>query len=67
MPLSKETERIIGAAEFAKMKQGAIFIDGSRGRVVDQVALIQSLESVISARPVSMCLAWNRCLLITYC
>jgi glyoxylate/hydroxypyruvate/2-ketogluconate reductase len=33
LPLSKETERIIGAAEFAKMKQGAIFMDGSRGRV----------------------------------
>jgi glyoxylate/hydroxypyruvate/2-ketogluconate reductase len=45
LPLSKETERIIGATEFAKMKQGAIFINGSRGRVVDQTALIQSLET----------------------
>ena len=44
LPLTKETEKMIGAGEFAKMKQGAIFINGSRGRVIDQSALIQSLQ-----------------------
>jgi glyoxylate/hydroxypyruvate/2-ketogluconate reductase len=44
LPLTKETEKMIGAREFAKMKQGTIFINGSRGRIVDQSALIQSLQ-----------------------
>src|SRR5260370_22512304 len=44
LPLTKETEKMIGPREFAKMKQGAIFINGSRGRIVDQSALIQSLQ-----------------------
>jgi gluconate 2-dehydrogenase len=35
---------MIGAREFAKMKRGAIFINGSRGRIIDQSALIQSLQ-----------------------
>jgi glyoxylate/hydroxypyruvate/2-ketogluconate reductase len=45
LPLTKETEKMIGAREFAKMKRGAIFINGSRGRIVDQAALIQSLQT----------------------
>ena len=45
LPLTKETEKMIGAREFAKMKQGAIVINGSRGRIVDQSALIQSLQT----------------------
>ena len=44
LPLTKETEKLIGAPEFAKMKRGAIFINGSRGRIVDQSALIQTLQ-----------------------
>jgi glyoxylate/hydroxypyruvate/2-ketogluconate reductase len=44
LPLTKETDKMIGAREFSKMKQGAIFINGSRGRIVDQSALIQSLQ-----------------------
>ena len=44
LPLTKETEKMIGPREFAKMKKGAIFINGSRGRIVDQSALIQSLQ-----------------------
>jgi glyoxylate/hydroxypyruvate/2-ketogluconate reductase len=45
LPLTKETDKMIGAREFGKMKQGAIFINGSRGRIVDQSALIQSLQT----------------------
>ena len=44
LPLTKETEKLIGAPGFAKMKRGAIFINGSRGRIVDQSALIQTLQ-----------------------
>lgn len=45
LPSTKETEKLIGAPEFAKMKRGAIFINGSRGRIVDQSALIRSLQT----------------------
>ena len=44
LPLTKETDKMIGGREFSKMKQGAIFINGSRGRIVDQSALIHSLQ-----------------------
>jgi hypothetical protein len=45
LPLTIETEKMIGAREFAKMKRGSIFINGSRGRIVDQSSLIQSLQT----------------------
>lgn len=44
-PLTKETERLIGAAEFAMMKPSTIFINASRGAVVDESALIRALRS----------------------
>lgn len=40
-----ENGNIMGKAEFAKMKQGAIFINLSRGHIVDLEALKASLES----------------------
>ena len=44
-PYSSETHHLIGAAEFAKMKPGAIFIHASRGGVVDDAALVEALKS----------------------
>ena len=45
LPINEETERLIGRAEFALMKPGAVFINTSRGAVVDQEALIEALKS----------------------
>ena len=42
-PLTAETERLIGAKEFAMMKKSAIFINGSRGKVIDEAALVEAL------------------------
>jgi D-3-phosphoglycerate dehydrogenase len=44
-PLTAETRGFIGQAQFAAMKPGAIFINTSRGRVVDEEALIAALRS----------------------
>jgi glyoxylate reductase len=44
-PLTPETKHIIGAAEFAKMKPTAIFINTARGPVVDQAALAEALKN----------------------
>lgn len=43
-PLTPETENLIGAREFELMKPSAIFINGSRGRTVDEAAMIQALK-----------------------
>ena len=43
-PLLPETRHLIDAAAFAAMKQGAIFVDISRGGVVDSRALIDTLD-----------------------
>ncbi len=44
-PLTKETQGLIGRAQFAAMKPGAILINTSRGKVVDEEALIEALRS----------------------
>ncbi|GAA0370263.1 2-hydroxyacid dehydrogenase [Bacillus horti] len=43
-PLTPKTTHLIGAAEFKQMKQSAIFINASRGQVVDEQALIDALR-----------------------
>jgi gluconate 2-dehydrogenase len=43
-PLTAQTERMMGAAQFAKMKPTAIFINGSRGQTVDEIALCEALK-----------------------
>lgn len=62
VPLKADTRGMIDAAAFAKMKPGAIFLNLSRGPVVEQAALIAVLESghlagagldVFEAEPVS--------------
>ena len=45
VPGSKENNKMFGKAEFATMKRNAIFINVSRGSVVDQEALVESLSS----------------------
>lgn len=45
IPLTKESEGLLGAAELALMPKGAKFVNASRGRVVDEAALIAALAS----------------------
>jgi len=45
VPLIPETEGLIGAAELARMKPGAILIQASRGGVVDEQALADALAT----------------------
>ena len=43
-PLTAETRHLMGAAQFARMKPTAFFVNTSRGGTVDQVALRAALE-----------------------
>ncbi len=44
LPLTAETEKLIGAEEFALMGPETIFINISRGKVVDEAALVEALQ-----------------------
>ena len=44
LPLTAETEGLIGARQFALMRPETIFINISRGKVVDEAALIRALS-----------------------
>jgi glycerate dehydrogenase len=44
-PLTPETRNMIGAAEFGRMKPGAILINTARGGLVDEAALADALRS----------------------
>lgn len=44
-PLFPETEKIINAANIAKMKDGAMLVNTARGGLVDENALVAALES----------------------
>ena len=44
VPLTAETEHLIGSREFAQMKPSAIFVNIARGKVVNEAALIEALE-----------------------
>lgn len=61
--LSKDTEQFMGESQFAKMKQGAFFINTARAGLVDEQALTQHLSShhlagaavdVFSTEPIPM-------------
>jgi glyoxylate reductase len=45
LPLSPQTQHLLGAAEFALMKRTSIFVNTSRGPIVDQKALFEALKS----------------------
>lgn len=45
LPLTKETERIIGERELAEMKPNAWLVNVGRGRLIDDDALVAALES----------------------
>jgi D-3-phosphoglycerate dehydrogenase len=45
LPLNEQTKHIISDAEFAKMKDGVILVNASRGGTVDEKALYEALES----------------------
>ena len=44
-PLNKDSENIMNAQAFSKMKQGSIFINTARGGLVDEYALREALVS----------------------
>jgi hypothetical protein len=58
--LGPRSRGLIGAADFARMKKGAIFINTSRGPIVDEEALIAALREDASS-PRSMCMTSSRC------
>jgi glyoxylate reductase len=44
VPLTPETDRLIGAAELRAMKRNAVLVNTTRGRVVDEAALVDALQ-----------------------
>ncbi len=44
IPLNAETQHFLGEAELRRMRRGAVLINTSRGRLVDETALIRALR-----------------------
>jgi D-3-phosphoglycerate dehydrogenase len=45
VPLTHETEKLIGKKEFEAMKDGAVLINTSQGKVIDEKELVNALKS----------------------
>jgi D-3-phosphoglycerate dehydrogenase / 2-oxoglutarate reductase len=45
VPLVPETTNLIGAQELARLPEGALLVNTSRGQVIDEAALVRALES----------------------
>ncbi len=45
VPLSDETQGLMGAEQFQAMKETAVLVNTSRGKVVDEVALVDALRT----------------------
>ena len=49
VPATEKTRRLIGTAEFQRMKRSAILINTARGTVVDEPALVRALRDKVIA------------------
>ena len=45
VPLNDETDGLIGARELELLPRGAVLVNTARGRIVDEAALVQALET----------------------
>jgi phosphoglycerate dehydrogenase-like enzyme len=45
LPLTEESQGLIGAAQFARMRQGALLVNAARGPIVQTNALVAALNS----------------------
>lgn len=45
VPLTKDNRSLIGAEQFARMRDGVLLVNAARGGIVDEAALLQAIES----------------------